>query len=157
MSKVNRGKDFERQIKIGFEKVTNVSVDRINDQMSGFKGSTNVSDFVVYKYPFEYYIECKTHYGNTLPFSCITQNQWIGMLEKSKIRGVFAGVMCWFIDHDVTVFIPIEMLEEMKNEGRKSFHVRDIDYWSFRIKGTKRRVLFDYNMAEFFKEIENDD
>lgn len=155
MSKVNRGKQFEHQIKLGFERIPNVSIDRINDQMSGFKGSTNVSDFVVYKYPYEYYIECKSHYGNTLPFSCITQNQWQGMLEKSKIYGAFAGVMCWFIDHDITVFIPIDVLEKLKQSGCKSFHVKHHLDKAFIINGSKRRILFNYNMAEFFKEIEN--
>ena len=91
---INRGKDFEKVIKEAFEKVPGVSIDRLHDQMNGFAGSANISDFIMYKYPHEYYIECKSVHGNTLPFSNISKNQWNGMLEKSKIDGVFAGVMC---------------------------------------------------------------
>ena len=92
---VNRGKDFENVIKRSFEKVEGVSIDRLHDQTTGFKGSRNICDFIVYKEPYEYYIECKSVHGNTLPFSNITDNQWTGMLEKSRIEGVFAGLICW--------------------------------------------------------------
>ena len=42
---------------------------RLNDQVSGYKGtSANISDFICYKYPLDYVIDCKSHKGNTISF-----------------------------------------------------------------------------------------
>lgn len=40
----NRGKKFEDAIRESFEKVPGVSIDRIHDQTTGWKGSTNICD-----------------------------------------------------------------------------------------------------------------
>lgn len=150
------GKKFEGVIKEAFEKVEGVSIDRIHDQMNGYAGSTNISDFIMYKYPHEYYIECKSVHGNTLPFSNITRNQWDGMLKKSQIQGVVAGVICWWVDKDVTKFLPIEYLQEFKDMGYKSIRYDD-DGSPFltpfiEIQGKKKRVFFDYDMEAFLNE-----
>ena len=155
---INRGKDFERRIKEAFEKVPEVSIDRIHDQTTKFKGSTNICDFIVYKKPYEYYIECKSVHGNTLPFSNITETQWKGMLEKSKIEGVRAGILCWWVDLDETWFIPIWVLEDAKTVmNAKSINLKHpymIAYWT-RVMGKKKRVFFDYDMSNFLKRMEN--
>ena len=150
----NRGKAFENIIKEAFLKVPDVSVDRLHDQMTGYKvTSANICDFIVYKKPYEYYIECKSVHGNTLPFSNITTNQWNGLLEKSKIDGVFAGVICWWIKFDTTLFLPIQTLDIWRNQvGLKSIKhdiwEKDLDV--IKINGKKKRVFFDYDMTEFF-------
>lgn len=41
---VSRGKQFEAVIKDAFEKVPGVSIDRLHDQTTGFKGSQNICD-----------------------------------------------------------------------------------------------------------------
>lgn len=167
----NRGKSFEEVVKDSFLKVPGVSIDRIHDQTTRYKGSTNVSDFIVYKKPFEYYIECKSVHGNTLSISSIpkpdkkgvlhgfygniTDGQWEGLLEKSTIPGVTAGVMCWWVEKDVTRFIPIQALECYRNEGHKSVRFDAEDLESIVIEGCKKRVFFDYDMTAFFKEVEN--
>lgn len=153
MSKVNRGKQFERVIKESFEKVPGVSIDRLHDQTSGFKGSQNICDFIVYKEPYEYYIECKSVHGASLPFSNITDTQWNGLLEKSKIQGVFAGVICWWIDKNVTKFIPIQALQWNKENGYKSLRYDHNGTSFIEIKGKKKRVFFDYNMEEFLNAV----
>jgi hypothetical protein len=153
---VNRGKHFEAIIREAFERVDGVSIDRIHDQTTRYKGSTNICDFIVYKKPYEYYIECKTVHGNTLPFSNITDNQWNGMLEKSKIQGVTAGVICWWIDKDVTLFIDIRRLEYLRYIGLKSVRYYN-EQWTdliVPIKGKKKRVFFEYDMDKFFEEVE---
>lgn len=149
----SRGKQFEFVIKEAFEKIDGVSIDRLHDQTTGYKGSQNICDFIVYKEPYEYYIECKSVHGNTLPFSNITETQWNGLLEKSKIEGVFAGVICWFVDKGVTLFIPIEVLELFKVIGKKSIRFDHFDRRIIEIKGKKKRVFFEYNMEEFLNEL----
>ena len=169
-NRVNRGKDFEGQVYDGFNNIDGVSIDRLSDPMAGYAGVKNICDFVVYNYPNQYYIECKSCYGNTMSihsndpkkkYGNITNNQWEGLLEKSKIPGVRAGILVWFIDHDETFWIDIRLLQKHRDAGNKSIsHWCDWvdlsdycrDKWT-RIDGKKRRVLFDYNFIPFFKEI----
>ena len=152
MGKTNRGKKFENVVREAFEKVPNVSLDRIHDQTTRYKGSTNICDFIVYREPYEYYIECKSVHGASLPFSNITDAQWNGLLQKSTIQGVFAGVICWWIDKDVTKFIPIEELEDLRTWGFKSVNYQQMA--GIKIKGKKKRVFFDYYMGEFLDDLE---
>ena len=147
----NRGKQFEEVIKKSFEKIPNVSVDRLHDQTTGYLGSKNICDFIVYKKPYEYYIECKSVHGNTFPFSNITDNQFRGLLEKSKIKGVIAGLIIWFVDKDVTIFVEINDLKVAKDLGDKSIR---FDEAYIRLQGKKKRVFFDYDMDSFFHTIE---
>lgn len=160
----NRGKKFEEVIKESFLKVPNVSIDRLHDQTTGYKGSQNICDFIVYKEPYEYYIECKSVHGASLPFSNITETQWNGLLEKSKIEGVFAGIIVWFVDKDVTKFIPIELLDVLRKSGDKSIRFNSLFIGVQTVtgfipvvdlKGKKKRVFFDYDMEEFFDEIQH--
>lgn len=161
---INRGKQFEDIVKAAFIAVKDVSIDRIHDQTTGFAGSKNICDFIVYKEPYEYYIECKSVHGNTLPFSNITDTQWQGLLSKADIKGVFAGILCWWVDKDVTKFIDIETLECMRLAGVKSIRYdytqeqfnQDrsiVDGLIVEIEGKKKRVFFEYNMESFFKEV----
>lgn len=168
----NNGKQFEQVIREALERLPDVSVDRIHDQTTHFKGSTNVSDFVVYKKPYQYYFECKSVHGNLLSiygkdpdhkYGNITNAQWEGMLEKSKINGVFAGVICWWVDKNVTRFIPIQMLQFLRDVcGMKSIKFDVVDvldnsnntiYTTTLINGVKRRVYFQYYMKEALYEI----
>ena len=158
----NRGKQFENVIRKAFEKVPDVSIDRLHDQTNGFKGSQNICDFIVYKEPYEYYIECKSVHGASLPFRNITDTQWEGLLEKSEIEGVSAGIICWFIDKDVTKFIPIQLLDYMRKfEDIKSYSYQFGGYLlekgmsAIELKGKKKRVFYEYNMEDFFNEIQS--
>ena len=167
-NRVNRGKDFEGQVHDGFAKIDGVSIDRLPDPMAGYAGVRNICDFLVYKYPTQYYIECKSCYGNTLSihsndpkkkYGAITNNQWEGLLEKSKIHGVRAGVLVWFIDHDLTFWYDIRLLQECKDYGMKSISwANSLGHNNLcqLIAGQKRRVLFDYDFIPFFKEINAD-
>lgn len=157
-TKVNRGKDFEERIRAAFESVHNCSVDRLHDQMSGFAGSSNICDFIIYRKPHQLYLECKACYGNTLNFHNITDNQWKGLLEKSKIDGVIAGVVVWFIDHDETVFIPIQALNNSRENGAKSVNIRtaqrEFGMNYIPLSGQKKRIFFDYYAEEFLNYLE---
>lgn len=162
---VNRGKKFEDVVKQAFERVPYVSVDRLHDQTTGYLGSSNICDFIVYRKPYEFYFECKSVHGNTLSIHSITKDpkhphdygnitnkQWEGLSEKAMIDGVFAGVICWWIDHDVTMFLPIDELARLYLCHVKSVHY-DFD-GGISIHGTKKRVFFDYDMQTFLDELE---
>lgn len=152
----NRGKSFESLIKSAFNKVPGVSVDRLHDQTTGYLGSKNICDFIVYKYPHQYYIECKSVHGNTFPFSNITDNQYNGLMDKSKIDGVFAGIIVWFIDKDRTLYIPIQTIDSMREFGGKSisYQINTGRAGIIEIPGVKKRVFFEYSMEDFFTHFE---
>ena len=159
MARSNLGKKFEDVIKESFLKVPGVSIDRLRDAPRKMKNVDNPSDFIVYKYPHEIYVECKSHKGNTLPFSCIREEQIKGMTEKAKIEGVKAGVIVWFIDHDLTVWIPINEIVFWRDIGNKSINIKNIqDKHIERIKhiviqGKKKRIYYDYDMNKFLEDL----
>ena len=164
----NQGKKFEQAVKESFDKVEDISVDRIPDQVTKYKGSTNICDFTVYKFPLMFYLECKSVHGNTISiysepklgkdgklygfYGNIRDNQWDGLLEKSKIFGVRAGVIIWWIDKDVTKYYPIEVLEKLRNEvGLKSVRYDYNDVRAITLTGEKKRVYYDYDMGRFLR------
>lgn len=162
----NRGKKFEAVVRSCFERLPDVSIDRLHDQTNGYAGSSNICDFIVYRKPYEYYIECKSVHGNTLSihsndpkkkYGNITNKQWEGLLEKSKIQGVTAGIICWWVDKNVTAFIPIQALQERRDAGKKSIRYDDGVYTGmefYPIAGYKKRVFFDYDMEGFLNEVQ---
>ena len=154
---INRGKPFEDVIRQSFEQVPNTSVIRLPDPTNGYLGIRNISDFVIYHYPHQYFIECKSVHGNTLPFSNITENQWNGLLEVSKIKGVIAGIICWWVDKDITLFIPIQALEERKQMlDKHSVRFDDGLYTGlecYAITGRKKKIYFEYDMLDFIERV----
>ena len=169
MVKPNRGKDFENVIKESFQKVSNISVDRLHDQMNGYAGSSNICDFIVYHHPIQLYIECKATYGNTLSihsnnpkkaYGQISNTQWEGLLEKNKIYGVAAGYIIWYIDYDETYFVPAHIAQHIRDAGNKSInrkHLVDTDGCIIEdvliLTGSKKRVFFDYDTKSFLQDI----
>ena len=174
----NRGKKFEKAIEDSFRLEPDVSIDRIPDQTTKFKHSTNICDYMVYRYPHMYYIECKSVHGNTLSihsvpklgkdgklhgfYGNISDAQWEGLLEKSKIPGVKAGVICWWIDKDITLFLPIQQLVAMSGWAKSvRYDILDIEPWKtdsygiVELKGRKKRTYFEYDMALLLDEINN--
>ena len=183
------GKEFERQVFKDFSRVNGVSIDRIPDQVTRYKNSSsNICDFIIFKYDqFSYsrliYLECKSTHGASLPiysepkadkkgelhgfYGNIRDNQWEGLVTKSKIPGVRAGVLIWFIDKDVTMYVPIEVLQKLREDGHKSIrfddntkafvHLNNANVskhiTAIRIDGKKKRTMFEYDFSQFFIEV----
>lgn len=152
---ISRGKDFEGVIRKAFEKIPNTSVYRIPDQQNYKIGSKNPCDLFVYHRPILYAIECKATNKQSLPFTNITEFQWTELLKMSRVDGVVAGIMCWYVNCDTTLFIPIQFLEILKQNGAKSIRYDADDGAIIKIVGTKKRVFWEYNMELFFQSIES--
>ena len=76
------------------------------------------------------------------------------MLAKSLKRGVIAGVMIWFIDHDLTVWVSIDMIVTLIGFGHKSLNIKDLDKIPHLIvPGEKKRVYFEYDMNKFLEDL----
>lgn len=153
---INRGKQFEDTLQEQFEKLDNLTITRLYDVTMGYSGVNNPCDFIIYRFPNILYLECKAVHGNTLNFkSDIKENQWDKLLEYSKVNGVNAGIICWYIDWDITVFLPIEYLQYMLENSYKSFNVRKDMNKIPRVilNGKKKRVFFEYDLERFMEEI----
>jgi hypothetical protein len=77
-------------------------------------------------------------------------------MEKSQKYGVCAGVCVWFIDHDITVFVPIQQLHEMSLTGQKSLNVKQIisnEVQYVALPGRKKRVKFEYVGQKFMEDL----
>lgn len=129
------GKDWEGNIRGLLDRPQNgISLDRLPDPMMGFKGVQNIADFKAFhKDVGELYIECKSTKEGTMNFSMVTENQWKGLLEKSKIPGVLGAVCVYFSSFEEVFLIDIEYLEYLRiEEGQKSFslrkHLNDYNY-----------------------------
>lgn len=140
----NYGKKFEVKFKEDFSKLQDVSIDRIYDVTSGYAHISNVCDFICYHCPNIFYIECKSHEGNTFPFSKLTQ--YDKLKDKVGIKGVRAGVVLWMIDHSIVVYLPISTVTQMMRDGKKSFNIKtlqDKTYNIIEIPSEKKKVFLD--------------
>lgn len=153
MNHISRGKDFEGVVRDAFEKIPNTSVYRVPDQQSYKVGSKNPCDFFVYHKPILYALECKATNKPSLPFTNITEFQWSELLKMSKVDGVVAGILCWWVNNDVTMFIPIQFLETLKQNGAKSIRYDADDKRLITISGRKKRVFWEYDMKSLFQSI----
>lgn len=150
---INRGKQFEEKIQEQLQKIPEISIDRLYDITMGYKNINNPCDFIVFDHGIQNYIECKAVHGNTLNFkSQIRENQWNKLLEKSYIPSVNAGILVWFIDHDVTLWLNIKYLQDLKENGYKSFNVND-DGYDYKLIGIKKRVFFEYDLEDFLRSL----
>jgi hypothetical protein len=141
----NKGKAFEAKFKMDFQQsFPEGTIDRIYDSVTGYKSISNISDFIGYNYPYMYYLECKSHLGNTFPLTKLTQ--YDALLPKVGIKGVRAGVVLWFIDHDTIVYVPISSVTKMKEDGKKSVNIKMLDddtYRLIKIPTQKKRTFLD--------------
>jgi len=157
-AKVNRGKDFEEAIRNALKSSEDCAHLRLTDSTMGFAGVANPCDFIAYSYPHIYFLECKSCYGNTLPFANITKHQRESLSAYTKIRGVVSGYIIWFINHDRTVFINADDLDAHELQGYKSINIKDIlnnTIPFIEIIGKKKRILFEYDLSTFFEESRN--
>ena len=155
MTNANKGKNFEtRFFNNWYETVPESFIYRLSDQMSGYMGSSNVSDFICYKKPNIYLIECKAHAGNTFPFSAFRQYE--GLTQYANIPGVKAGVILWLYDHDKVIWIPIQTFMKLKAEDKKSFNIKMLDeYECLDLPSKKLRTFMntDYSaLIDYYKE-----
>lgn len=144
---LNKGKQFEAKLKQDFlATVSDSSIDRLYDSVSGYKSISNISDFVAFKRPCIYYLEAKSHQGNTFPLANLTQ--YDKLLAKVGIPGVRTGVVLWMIDKDYVVYLPISFIKYLKENEYKSFNIKMIQDETLNDKflvlpSTKKRVFMD--------------
>lgn len=147
----NLGKKFEEQVRKDLERCfENSFVLRLPDQQSGYYGtSQNICDFILYTQGKLFLLECKSHKGNTFPLSNLTQ---FGKLQKYMgVDGLRSGVILWFIEHDKVLYVPIETVIYLTDQGKKSINIKDIGadgIIMYDLPSVKKRTFLetDYSM-----------
>lgn len=149
----NPGKPAEDQLRKWLDKPeAGYSFDRIPDQMTGKKGSTNICDFVLFKSPYQYYIESKSTWEDRFNFSMLTDDQYKGILKKSQIQNVFGVVVVLFASYQRAFIIDIREIDRLVQSGKKSLNIKKIDKWGIAYKEIQtipsRKQYLDY-IGEF--------
>ena len=138
----NRGKKFEKQ----FERDWNASfvhpfLLRLKDNTSGYFGSSrNPSDYIAFQDGTLFLLECKSHDGNTFPFSKFTQ--YDDLVSYEGIPGVEPGLILWMKEHDRVMFFPISTISEMLASGEKSVNVKKLEGRDFLELPSKKKRVF---------------
>ena len=117
--------------------------------MTGFWGSTNICDFILYKFPYMYYLESKATWEDRFNFSMLTEKQHDGLLEKSKIEGVFSYVVVLFATYKRAFLIDIKDIKKLEEKDKHSLNIKKIDKWGIPYKEimtvpNSRKQLLDY-------------
>ena len=141
------GKKFEERFKKDWVESTGGVIVRLYDNTSGYLSISNISDYICYKFPNLYFIECKTHKGASLPFDKISQ--YNKLLEYGGVDGVRSGVVLWLYEKDEVLYVPVKTIEKLKSDGEKSVGIRHLDsYRIFRVPSEKLRTFMksDYSI-----------
>lgn len=154
----NRGKAFEKRFSEDWEHTfPGELLIRIPDQQSGYKfASSNVSDFIAYTFPYAYLIEVKSITGNTFPFTYL--RQYDALLSYKGKKGLHVGVVLWFIDHDHVIWAPIEEIEKMKIDGKKSINIKMLNSDEYKltdIPSKKKRVFMESDYSILYRPKED--
>lgn len=155
----SRGKQYENCVKENWRRTfPRGFLYRIRDQVSGLKGSTNISDFIGYVSGILFLIECKSHQGNIFPLVNLTQ--YNNLLAYQGIPGIRMGVFLWMIDHGVEVYIPISTITAMKKDGIKSFNIKMLqkqDYRIFVFPSKRKRVFLESDYSLLINSLQEGD
>lgn len=155
--KKDAGKVFEQDIRASIP--TEFFIERYKDDTAGFKGVANPADFRLYKYPYTFLWELKSHKGRSVPLSKIRNSQLKEMRKADPYYGVYCGFLLNYRDLEETYYITFSELVtwyytvnaegdyEPKPDGRKSIPVEWCRLYGTRIPQTKKIVRYTYNLS----------
>lgn len=96
-----------------------------------------------------YYLEAKSTWHSRFDFSMLTDNQYDGLLKKSKIKHVNGVVVILFASYQRAFLLDIQQIEAIIRSGKKSINIDKIDKWDFaygeiQTVPNNRKKLLDY-------------
>lgn len=124
---------------------------RIPDQLGGYSGpqGSNPCDFLLYKYPYLYWIESKATEHDRFDFSMITDFQRESLLKYSAIDGVKGLVIVLFATYQRAFVFDIIDIQELSSKGTKSLNIKKIDKWDIEYQEIptvpSRKQILDYD------------
>lgn len=127
------------------------SLDRIMDQMTGYyRVSRNICDFHCFCSPNMYYIESKSTWEDRFEFALISDTQYNGLLEKSKIANVFGLVIVLFASHKRAIILDIRDIDATLKKNKHSVNIKKlasgiIPYAEITTIPNNRKTYLDYS------------
>lgn len=157
------GKKFEERFKKDWKRCfPNTLIYRLPDQQSGYGGggSTNPCDFLCFTGNEVLMVECKATKGMSINFSKI--RQYDKMLDYKGLEKTYPGVVIWFYEKDIVLWVSIEEMEKMVNDGEKSIGLRMIDskkpykksYNIITVPSSKLRTFMESDYDYLIKQLE---
>ncbi len=119
------GKKWEDKFKNIYKKqFPGTLIYRLPGQQSGYGGAggSNPCDFFCYPSNCLLMVECKAVAGASISFSEI--RQYDKMLDYKGLESTYPGVLVWFYEKDAIIWISIDEMEKIKNDGEKSIGLR---------------------------------
>ena len=147
MASDNKGKAWEDKFRKDWQKCfPDTFVFRLKDQMTGYKETSgNPCDFLCFPGNNQLFmVECKEHKGASIPFTAIPQYE--RLLEYKDCPHIFPGVMLWLSEKDKVMWISIQEMEKMVQDGKKSIGLKMLKEKSYNIieiPSVKKRVYLD--------------
>lgn len=87
----NYGKKFEAKLKEDFLKIPDSKILRLYDVTMGYAKVCNPCDFIYYKYPYMFMLECKSTEANTFNFNKLRQYE--DLCDAMGIKGLNPGIV----------------------------------------------------------------
>ena len=119
MANTDIGKQFEARFATDYKRCFPDSfLFRLHDQMTGYKEtSQNPCDFIAYPGSCLLMVECKAHKGMSIPFNAIPQYE--RLLSYKGFPKVFPGVVIWFYEKDIVIWVSIDEMEKSGHKFKK--------------------------------------
>lgn len=144
----DEGKKFEQDIKASIP--PDFYTERYKDDTAGFYGVSNPADYRLYKYPYTFLLELKTHKGKSIPIDRIRPNQIQGMYKAVQYKGIYAGFILSFRELEETYYIAVQdMIAFINSKERKSIPVDWCRENGVRIAQHKKRVRYSYDLVSW--------
>ena len=142
------GKVFEEEIKSSFP--PDFYIERYKDDTAGFKGVANPADYRLYKYPYTFLLELKTHKGKSIPLEKIRDNQLKGMYKSVLYKGIFAGFLLNYRDLEETYYVAVQdLITFITSTERKSIPVEWCREYGTKIDQKKKIVRYTYDLSKW--------
>ena len=147
----NIGKVFEAEVRASIP--PDFYVERYKDDTAGFYGVSNPADYRLYKYPFTFLLELKSHKGKSIPLDKIRESQRKGLVNAVQYRGIYGGYLLNFRELEETYYISATELEKyIESSYRKSIPVGWCREYGRLIPQKKKRVRYSYDLAGWLGE-----
>lgn len=146
----NKGKKFEVRFKEDFESTfPDYLCYRLKDDVSHKKGSArNPCDFFCFIPNKLFLTECKSHKGNTFPFTGL--RQYDDLKNARAHTNVYPCVIIWFIDHNKVLFMHIDEIIKMKEiDNKKSLNIKDLKNPRYNIIDVPSKKLQVYMKSDY--------
>ena len=150
VNKTDIGKKWENKFKATYEKqFPDTLIYRLPDQQGGYagEGGSNPCDFLCYPGDCVLMVECKAKSGISINFNEIRQYE-PQLKYKGKYK-TFPGVLVWFYEKDIIIWVSIEEMEKMVLDGEKSLGLRMLKdnykkkYRIINVPATKLRTFME--------------